>query len=81
MRTTVRLDEGLLERAKREARRRKITLTAFMEEGLQLALARRGRPALKVRMSLPVSSAQGGTLPGIDLDDTAALLDTMEARQ
>lgn len=34
----------------------------------------------QVHVSLPVSSACGGTLPGIDLNDTAALLDTMEGR-
>jgi ribonuclease PH len=81
MRTTVRLDGALLERAKREAARRKTTLTVLLEEGLQLALARRKHPARQVRVSLPVCTAGSGTLPGIDLDDTSALLDAMEARR
>ena len=38
----MRLDDALLERAKREAGRRGTTLTALLEEGLQLALARSG---------------------------------------
>ncbi len=78
MRTTVRLNQRLLERAKREARRRHITLTALLEEGLDLALANQ-LPVPKVRVSLPVCSACGGTLPGIDLNDTAALLNALDA--
>jgi hypothetical protein len=30
------------------------------------------------RVKLPVSRSRGGTLPGIDLDDSASLLDRME---
>ena len=80
MRTTVRLNDALLERAKREARRRNITLTALLEEGLQLALAGGRRSPTRAHVSLPVSSESGGTLPGIDLNDTSALLDVMETR-
>jgi len=81
MRTTVRLDDPLLEQAQREARRRGQTLTSLMAEGLRLVLAKgtaespRRRPVI-----LPVCKAGGGTMPGIDLDDSAALLDIMEAR-
>ena len=42
MRTTVRLAEALLGRAKREAARRGVTLTALIEQGLRLAMARPG---------------------------------------
>ncbi len=80
MRTTVRLDNALLERAKREARLRNTTLTALLEQGLQLALARTAN-APRPHLPLPVSSARGGTLPGIDLNDTSALLDIMEGRR
>jgi len=38
MRTTVRLEDGLLEQAKREARRRGQTLTSLIDQGLRLAL-------------------------------------------
>jgi hypothetical protein len=81
MRTTVRLDEALLERAKREARRRHTTLTALLEEGLQLALARGRRSAPRAHVSIPVSNTSGGTLPGVELNDSAALLDILEGRQ
>jgi hypothetical protein len=77
IRTTVRLDDGLVRRAKQAAARRHITFTALVEEGLQLALAQR-KDAKRDRFSLPVSQETGGTLPGIDLDDTSALLDLME---
>jgi hypothetical protein len=82
MRTTVRLDDALLEQAKREAARREETLTALIEQGLRLILAQRTarhRPEPKVK--LPVSRRGGGTLPGIDLNDTSALLDVMEGRR
>jgi hypothetical protein len=32
-------------------------------------------------VSLPVSNVSGGTLPGVDLNDTSALLDRMEGRR
>ncbi len=80
MRTTVRLDEGLLEQARREAARRGVTLTALIEQGLRMAL-RRPRPSSPVeRVRLPVSRAKGGVLPGIDLDDSADLFDRMDDR-
>jgi hypothetical protein len=80
MRTTVRLNEKLLERAKQEAARRGESLTALIEQGLRLVLARsRPEPPLKP-VRLPVCRRGGGTLPGVDLNDTAALMDQMEGR-
>lgn len=82
MRTTVRLDDGLIEQAKREAGRRGETLTALIEQGLRLVLAQSGSSAhRRKRVTLPVSRAGGGVLPGIDLNDSAALLDAMERPQ
>lgn len=78
MRTTVRLGKPLLERARKEAARRGITLTALIEQGLGLALRRPLKAFEQERVVLPVSSATGGTLPGIDLDRSADLLDRME---
>jgi hypothetical protein len=81
MRTTVRLEEALLQRAKAEAARRGETLTALIERGLRLALAGPRRPAPRARITLPVSRATGGTRPGVDLDNAAALLDVLEDRR
>jgi hypothetical protein len=78
MRTTVRLDEGLLTRAKAEARRRGETLTSLIERGLRLMLAGTHRPPPGGRVRLPVSRARGGTLSSVNLDDTSALLDRLD---
>jgi len=77
MRTTVRIDDALLKQAKLEAARRGETLTSLIEEGLRLVIAQ-SRAKKKRRVVLPVSSATGGVFPGVDLDDSAALLDIME---
>jgi len=81
MRTTVRLDDALLSRAKREAARQDETLTALIERGLRLVLARPERQVPRKPVTLPVCRAGGGTLPGVDLDDSAALLDVVEGRR
>jgi hypothetical protein len=81
MRTTVRLDEGLLRQAKAEASRRGETVTALIERGLRLVLARARGTKRRDRITLPVSRATGGTHPGVDLDDSSAVLDRMDERQ
>jgi hypothetical protein len=53
-------------------------LTALIEHGLGLALRRPLRPPEQKRIVLPVSSATGGTLPGVDLNRSADLLDRMD---
>ena len=80
MRTTIRLDDSLLQQAKREAARRGITLTGLIEQGLRLVLVRPSRPGERPWVTIPVSSARDGTLPGVDLNDSAALLELMEVR-
>jgi len=78
MRTTVRLDDALLDQARREALLRGETLTSLIDKGLRLVLAERRSGSLRAKVVLPVCRAGGGTLPGVDLDDTSALLDRME---
>jgi hypothetical protein len=80
MRTTVRLNEELLRQAKDEALRRGETLTALIERGLRMALARRAPGQRRARVRLPVSRATGGTQAGVDLDNSAATLDRLENR-
>ena len=81
MRTTVRLDPALMAKAKEESARTGETLTAMIERGLRLVLARsRGsRPRTIIR--IPASRAAGGLRPGVSLDDSAAILDIMEERR
>lgn len=72
------MDDALLRDAKACAASRDRTLTSLLEEALRRLLADADRPASVDRVALPVSTAGGGLLPGIDLDDGAALADLMD---
>jgi hypothetical protein len=76
MRTTIRLPDDLLRAAKRHATESGRTLTAVIEEALRVALASADAPALDEAVTLPTYGS-GGLRPGVDLDDSAALLDVM----
>lgn len=77
MRTTVRLDDALLGQVKQYAAKRRTTLTAVIEEALRETLARQHTP--KKRGPIRLTTCKGkGLLPGVDLDDTASLIDAME---
>jgi hypothetical protein len=78
MRTTVRLDDALLEKARAEAARRRVTLTSLIEQGLRLVLRRPMPKGARQHVSLPVSRQGGGVRRGVDLNDSAALLDTLD---
>jgi Ribbon-helix-helix protein, copG family len=71
-RTTVRLPEDLIKRAKRKAAAEGSTLTALIEEGLRLVVFEKPKEKPK-RVLPPYSDATGGPLPGIDISDSAAL--------
>ena len=79
MRTTVRLNEELLSEVKRLAAEERTTLTEVLEEALREMLARRKQQRSRPRMSLPTFKGRG-LQPGVDLDDSSALLDLMEGR-
>lgn len=72
-RTTVRLPEILVRRAKRKAAVEGRSLTALIEEGLRRVLNEPPAAAEAPRILPPVSKKTGGLQPGVDLDDTAAL--------
>jgi len=72
-RTTVRLPDDLVRRAKRKAAAEGRSLTSLIEEGLRRILNERMPGAKANRVLPPVSSATGGVMPGIDLNETAAL--------
>jgi plasmid stability protein len=80
MRTTLRVDDELLRRVKSHAARHGRSLTSVFEEALRLLLAESERHRQRPRVELPVSTASGGVQPGVDLDDSAALLDVMDER-
>ena len=78
MRTTVRLDDALMRRAKNEAAKRGETFTSLVEKGLRLVLAQPVKRAERVTVRLPVCKRGGGTLPGVDISNSADILDRME---
>jgi len=77
MRTTIRLDDDLLSAAKQLAAKTNRTLTAVIEDALQQHLAQ--QQELLRRKPVRLVTVEGnGPLPGVDLDDSASLLDLME---
>ncbi len=78
MRTTVRLDDAILKQAKQTAAARGVTLTSLIEKGLRMVMAQPIQPTRKRKIRLPVCRAGGGTLPGVDVSNSADLLDRME---
>jgi len=81
MRTTIRLDDELLREAKRRAAESGRTLGDVIEDALREALLRHRPDEPRSRVSLPTFGGGGrGLMPGVDLDDSAALLDLMERR-
>jgi hypothetical protein len=77
MRTTVRLSEELLRKAKKKAAEKRQTLTSLIEEGLKIVLADAGRVPRRSHAKVPISKANGGTLPGVDLNRSGDLEDRM----
>lgn len=80
MRTTVTIEDELLKRAKREAVETGRTLSAVLEDALRVSLMPRAAPNEELQLQL-VTFGDGGTRPGVDLDNNAALLDLMDAAE
>ena len=79
MRTTITIGDDLLRQARQAALKRSCTLSTIVEEALRKALA----PSLPPSSSRPtrlVTFRGRGLRPGLDLDDSAGLLDTMDGR-
>lgn len=54
-------------------------MTTLIEQGLQLVLTRPLKRADRPLVRLPECNVGGGLQPGVDLDDTADLLDRLDA--
>jgi hypothetical protein len=72
-RTTVRLPQDLLTRAKRKAAAEGRTLTSLIADGLRLAIAENRKGRKPMRPPPPISTATGGPMPGVDIADFSAL--------
>ena len=66
-RTTVRLPQDLLRRAKRKAAAEGTTLTALIEDGLRQVVAGNDKSKKQDRILPRVSKAAGGLRPGVDI--------------
>jgi hypothetical protein len=77
MRTTVRIKDDLLLRAKKRAADEGRTLTSLIEDGLTLILSP-SKGKRRNRTQLPVSKASGGVLPGVDLNRSSDLEEVMD---
>ncbi len=75
MRTTIRLDDTLLRRAKAEAAGSGRSLNDFIEDAVRAAVA--PRAAKRKAVELPTFKGRG-IQAGVDLDDSSDLLDLME---
>lgn len=81
MRTTVRLDDMLFRQAKKLAAETGRSLTAVIEDALREVVGRRSASSTrKEKIALPTFKGRG-LRPGVDLDNSAALLDAMEERR
>jgi hypothetical protein len=79
-RTTVRLPDELLARAKRKAAAEGRTLTALIEEGLRQVVNERA-PEPAERKFPRVSTATGGVRPGIDVDNLARAVQALDDQE
>ena len=78
MRTTIRLDERLFAEAKKYAAESGQTLTSVIADALRETLARRRAPGKRKLVRLRTIKGTG-VRAGVDLDDTASLLEHMES--
>lgn len=77
MKRTIEIRDDLLRMAEQWAVRDRRTLSDLVEEGLRAILAEK-RARQTADFDLPVSSKRGGTLPGVDINNNAALLDILD---
>jgi len=79
MRTTIQIDDSLHEMARRHAVAKGKTFTALVEEALREKLLSRKTKSPVLEKHVVLKTVGGnGVLPGIELDNNAALLDQME---
>ena len=78
VRTTVRLPEDLILRAKRKAAAEGKSLTSLIEQGLRLVVSARPAPRSATHSNPPVSTATGGLNPGFTWENLAAQVQELD---
>ncbi len=78
MKTTLEIDDRLLERAKRYASSQGTTLRAVVEEALRARLAPRPEARVRYRFAPPI--VRGSGPPRVDVADRNALYDLLDDR-
>jgi hypothetical protein len=79
MRTTLSLQDAILESARREALARHMSLAKFIESAVRDKLAQEVREKEEPYRAL-VTFKGNGVKSGIDLNDSSALLDMIDGR-
>jgi predicted transcriptional regulator len=79
MRTTINLDDDLYAEIKVAAARSRRTVTSFIDEALRRELREQAERKDGTGEKFVIEPIRGGRLlPGVDLDDSSALLDLMD---
>lgn len=78
MKTTLYIEDGLLKEIKADALREGVSVTAYTENALREVLAKRQVVQKSAPVELPVFHGDG-VLPGVDISNSASLLDIMES--
>jgi metal-responsive CopG/Arc/MetJ family transcriptional regulator len=79
MRTTINLNDHLLADLKQFAAKTGRTMTSIIEDAIRQAILPQ-KPVSRKRIRLTVVGGKGPR-PGVDLDDSASLLDLMDRRK
>ena len=80
MRTTISIEDSLLQKAKKISHERRCSLRSVIEDALRAAFAKERKQG-RASAPRPVKTFKGtGVHPGIDLHSSSALLDAMEPR-
>jgi hypothetical protein len=77
MRTTIDIEDNLLRQAKKIAAQRGVPLAQVVADSLRETFARRQPTAERRKVTLPTVHGTG-TLPGVDISNSAELLDYMD---
>jgi hypothetical protein len=80
VKTTLLLDDEVHRQAKQASARLGIPLTRFIEEAIRLRISTEAALCAEPVRKLPVCESKGGLQLGIDLDNTAELLDILDQK-